>query len=113
MSISQKKRLRRSFNLTVFNRDKYQCVMCGKKGNELTLDAHHITDRNLMPNGGYVAQNGITLCKTSEDLSCHMKAEMFHATGKTYPGFSPEELYNKIQSSFEKACKSCQAMKLD
>jgi hypothetical protein len=26
------------------------------------LEAHHITNRNEMPNGGYVVENGITLC---------------------------------------------------
>lgn len=31
---------------------------------ERDLDAHHITDRNEMPNGGYVPENGISLCKT-------------------------------------------------
>jgi hypothetical protein len=54
--------------------------------------------RNDMPNGGYVAENGISLC-----ASCHLLAEIFHDTGTAYPGFSPDELYAKIDSSLEKA----------
>lgn len=83
--------------------------MCGKTE---PLDAHHITDRNLMPNGGYVKENGITLCSGDDDnelyykKSCHWKAEQFHIHGEAYPGFSPEELYKKIGSSLELAMKA-------
>lgn len=52
------------------------------------LDAHHITDRNVMPNGGYVPENGIALC-----APCHELAERFHATGSAHPGYSPADLY--------------------
>ena len=65
------------------------------------LDAHHITDRHEFPNGGYVLQNGISVCD-----DCHMKAEQFHSTGTPYPGFAPEELYIKIGSSFVEAYKA-------
>lgn len=65
------------------------------------MDAHHITDRNEMPNGGYVKENGITLCKEK----CHMKAEKFHMTGgkEWEDGFHPDDLYEKIDSSKGKA----------
>ena len=76
--------------------------MCGKKG---SLDAHHITDRNEMPNGGYVPENGITLCIADDDDSCHFKAEVWHRSGKTafFPGYKPDDLYALIDSSYEKA----------
>ena len=61
-------------------------------GTEETLDAHHITDRNLMPNGGYTLANGISLCPP-----CHEKAEVFHSTGTALPGFSPDDLYRIIR----------------
>lgn len=61
-------------------------------------DAHHITDRALMPNGGYVQENGITLCP-----ECHRKAETFHETGTALPGWSPDDLYRKVGSSREEA----------
>ena len=48
-----------------------------------------------MPNGGYVAENGITLC----DDGCHVLAEVFHQTGLPHPGYSPDELYARIGSS--------------
>ena len=45
---------------TVFVRDGYACRTCGfastPRRAEDELDAHHITDRNEMPNGGYVAE---------------------------------------------------------
>ena len=72
--------------------------MCGVLNKENTHDAHHITDRSLMPGGGYVKENGITLCP-----SCHEQAEIFHSTGEEISGWTPAELYKKINSSYEKA----------
>ncbi len=63
------------------------------------LDAHHITDRNAMPNGGYVKENGIALC----DDGCHRLAEVYHQTGTSHPDFSPADLYRKIGSTFDEA----------
>ena len=63
------------------------------------LDAHHITDRNELPNGGCVAENGISLCETG----CHLLAEVFHRTGTAHPGFSPADLYERIGSSRDAA----------
>lgn len=92
-----KKEIRAKFRASVFTRDKNQCVMCGAKGE---LDAHHITDRNEMPNGGYILENGISLCP-----KCHLKAEQYHISGgkKWEEGFHPNELYKKINSSYELA----------
>jgi hypothetical protein len=100
----------------VFRRDGYRCVACGRPGHDrqggeehaayhrpgvelVPLDAHHITDRHDMPNGGYVAENGITLC----DEGCHRRAELFHQVGEAEPGFTPEDLYRLIGSSFVEA----------
>ena len=54
-----------------------------------------------MPNGGYVLENGASLC-----AECHKKAEQFHETGTSFPGYSPEELYAAIDSSHEKAVEA-------
>lgn len=53
-----------------------------------------------MPNGGYIPENGITLCK-----ECHQKAEVFHSSGKVKweEGYHPDDLYRLINSSYEKA----------
>lgn len=51
-----------------------------------------------MPNGGYVKENGVSLCE-----KCHEKAEAFHRGEQPEPGFSPPELYVKIGSSHEAA----------
>lgn len=89
-----KKELRKNFNHEVFTRDNYKCRMCGKPA----VDAHHIIDRHEIPNGGYVKENGISLCG-----DCHELAEHFHAFGEAYPGYSQKDLFNKIGSSPEKA----------
>lgn len=102
-----KKMVREHFRESVFKRDRNACVMCGARN--LPLDAHHITDRNLMPNGGYVKENGITLCDSA--TGCHNKAECYHRGEQVAPGFMPEELYKKIGSSYEKAVEASKKLK--
>lgn len=101
---SAKKKIRENFRDVVFKRDGFACRVCRER--EQPLDAHHITDRNLMPNGGYVLQNGISLCP-----DCHEKAEVFHSTGSAIPGFSPDDLYNHIGSSYDQAVKASERFK--
>lgn len=100
-----KKQVRELFRNAVFERDKYMCKICGEKS--LPLDAHHITDRSEMPNGGYVQENGIALCP-----ACHLNAEQYHISQKQdfITGYHPEELYIKINSSFEKAWESSEKL---
>lgn len=86
---AKKRQIRAKFREDVFSRDDHKCKIC-QSTNE--LDAHHIVDRNDMPDGGYIKSNGITLCK-----DCHWKAEQFHRTGVALPGFSPEDLLERIK----------------
>jgi len=65
-----------------------------------------VTDRNIMPNGGYVPQNGISLCP-----QCHEWAEEFHSTGTARFGFSPEDLYKLIGSSYDQAVRAAERLK--
>lgn len=92
-----KKEIRNEFRNSVFKRDNFTCKVCGVKRNIDDLDAHHITDRSEMPNGGYVKENGITVCKKD----CHFKVEWFHITeGEEWnEGLHPNDLYNIIGSS--------------
>jgi len=107
-----KKTLRKEFRLSVFTRDQHKCRGCGRQGYDhndaqevarvaaggavlCELDAHHITTRDEMPAGGYVKENGISLCP-----ECHLKAEVPHAANIE---FSPETLYRSIGSSKESA----------
>lgn len=103
-----KKEIRELFRSVVFRRDKYTCVKCGLKATPQTaeeiLDAHHITNRNDMPNGGYVLQNGISLCK----VKCHLLAEEDLQNVQKRPGFSRDDLYRAIKSSFDEALKASQ-----
>jgi hypothetical protein len=61
------------------------------------LDIHHITDRKEMPNGGYVPENGIALCRDGFGMDCHAKAEL------GFQKYMPSDLYRIIRSSKEKA----------
>ena len=107
---SNKKFVREAFRNAVFKRDKYKCVKCPFQSSAEKcrddLDAHHIQNRTLMPQQGYVEENGVTLCK-----ECHEKAEAFHSTGTAIPGYSVEELFLVIGSSLEKATKACERLK--
>ena len=98
----RKKQIRQSFRNAVFARDGFACRGCGQRSSperaEDELDAHHITDRNEMPNGGYVVENGIALCAV-----CHTQAEAFHCGDPVPPGFRPADLYALIGSSEEAA----------
>ncbi len=108
--MSNKKEVRRKFREVCLKRDKLVCVMCGLKAKsfeeaEEIFDVHHVTDRSLLPNGGYVKENGISLCE-----ECHKKAEEFHSTGVAHPGYAPDDLYKKINSSYEKAVEASQRL---
>lgn len=97
--MNNKKLIRENFRNAVFTRDNFTCAFCNETKN---LDAHHITDRDEMPNGGYVIENGITLCEEH-----HKLAEIYHSSGKIQAiyGFHPDDLYQKIGSSYELAYK--------
>jgi len=116
---NNKKLARRKFKDDTFDRDGYCCAWCGAgpfDNPDSDFDAHHITDRNEMPNGGYVMENGITLCKIGEDgeeaSSCHMKAEKFHITGGEFweDKMHPDDLYILIGSSKELAIEASEKL---
>lgn len=101
--MNEKKAIRAKFRHDVFVRDKYCCRCCGKQGydrqgtpesNKVPLDAHHICDRHIIENGGYVKENGISVCDT-----CHLQAEAYWQTGTALEGFLPDDLYKLIGSS--------------
>ncbi len=94
----KKKQIRENFRNEVFSRDENKCRTCGAEN--VRLDAHHITDRNEMPNGGYVKENGISLCD-----DCHIKAEVWHISNKENfeDGYHPNDLYLLINSNYDLA----------
>lgn len=118
--MSKKKEIRKKFREDTFERDGYCCKLCSNgpvyEFPETVFDAHHIVDRHEMPGGGYVKENGITLCKYDEngleENSCHMKAEKFHITGgqEWTEGMHPDDLYKLIGSSKEKAIEASEKL---
>jgi len=57
---------RDEFREAVFARSEGKCSHCGAPA----VDAHHILERRLFPDGGYYLNNGAALCGT-----CHLRAE--------------------------------------
>lgn len=104
--MKRKKRIRQDFRDQVFERDDYKCRVCDAENCE--LDAHHIVDRNDMPNGGYVVENGITLCE-----ECHKKAELFHeTTGEEWnEGMHPLDFYKMIGVTYLQAEQASERLK--
>lgn len=103
MEKSKLKKLRTSFKELVFLREKNVCAFC----DHAAVDAHHITDRHLMPNDGYSIKNGIALCSYH-----HILVEQFNVTkGKWwFSGYGPNDLYEKIASSYEEAFRECRKL---
>ncbi len=66
MEMSEKLLSRDDFRNAVFKRDGHKCVACGQPA----VDAHHIVERRLWPDGGYYVSNGASVCGP-----CHIKAE--------------------------------------
>lgn len=108
MKKQDKKLQRELFRIEVFSRDGLKCRICGRPKGVIKLDAHHITDRHEMPNGGYVKENGISLCEQH-----HVDAEVFHMfQGKKWHlDMHPNDLYKLINSSYEEAVKASEKLK--
>lgn len=96
---------RDNFRESVFKRDNYRCVFCGKTAEETPegrLDAHHILERRLWPDGGYYLNNGATVCE-SDHLRCEQTVisvdEVREAAGIEKkiipPHFYDDHLYDK------------------
>ena len=63
---------RDQFREGVFARDNHKCIFCGKTAAETPegkLDAHHVLERRLWPDGGYYLDNGATVCE-EHHLAC-------------------------------------------
>lgn len=99
------KRWRKEFNSLCLERDGNKCVFCDETSE---LDVHHITDRHDMPNGGYSPTNGITVCHEH-----HLMCEEWHSSGheRFIPGYHPNDLYDKIKSSYDIAYSDCENLK--
>ena len=85
----QRKLLTRDeFRNAVFGRDRHVCVFCSKPA----VDAHHILERRLWPDGGYYLENGAAVC-AEHHLRCESTeisvAEVRRACGLTIPFLPP------------------------
>ena len=104
MSAPDKRELRRQFRDQALARDGHRCRATGRTD---ALEVHHITDRAVMPAGGYVLENAITL-----NADVHAEAERFHISGGTdwAEGLHPDDLYALIGSSRDAALQASWAL---
>lgn len=83
---------RDQFREGVFARDGYKCVFCDQPA----VDAHHILERRLWPDGGYYLENGASVCE-EHHLACERTLisveEVRHAAGITKI-ITPPHLYD-------------------
>lgn len=73
---------RDEFRTRVFARDGNKCVFCTKPA----VDAHHVLERRLWPDGGYYLDNGASVCE-EHHMQCEMTTisveDVRHACGIT------------------------------
>ena len=89
---------RPQFREGVFYRDDRKCVFCG----EPAVDAHHILERRLWPDGGYYLENGASVCEYHH-LMCERTTisveDVRHACGITKiwvpPHLYDDHIYDK------------------
>jgi hypothetical protein len=96
---------RDNFREGVFLRDGHKCVFCGitaAQTPEGKLDAHHILERRLWPDGGYYLENGATVCELHHLLcekTFYSVEDVRQAAGITKivvpPHFYPDHQYDK------------------
>jgi len=89
---------RDDFREGVFARDNHRCVFCEKAA----VDAHHIIERRLWPDGGYYMDNGASVCE-EHHLACERTdisvEDVRHACGITKiivpPHLYDDHVYDK------------------
>lgn len=83
---------RDAFREGVFARDNHKCVVCGAPA----VDAHHILERRLFPDGGYYLSNGASVC-AEHHMACEMttiSVEQIREYAKIKKPVLPPHLYD-------------------
>ncbi len=98
MSTEFKLLTRDEFRVRVFARDGQRCLVC----REPAVDAHHLFERKLWPDGGYYLENGASVCEVHHleaeqtTLSCEQLRELAGITRfPTPPHLYPDQKYDK------------------
>jgi hypothetical protein len=86
---------RDNFRNSVFERDKYKCVVCSKPA----VDAHHIIERRLFSDGGYYIDNGASLCEEHhiEAEKTTLSCDDIRQKAKIISIVLPEHLYSDYE----------------
>jgi len=81
------------FKKSVFKRDKYCCMICGKTGRKAKLNAHHLNSFNKYPEQSLDIDNGITLCQYHH-RKFHNKYGYGNNTKEQFDKFNLEKIEN-------------------
>lgn len=89
---------REEFKEAVFKRDGNKCIMCKLP----SVDAHHLLERKLFPDGGYYLNNGVSLCSEHhlEAEKCDITVEELRTAAGIKeivlpPDLKPDVVYDK------------------
>jgi hypothetical protein len=89
---------REGFLEQVMRRHAGKCAFC----THLAIDAHHILDRKLFPDGGYYLNNGAAVCEAhhwlceTTEFTVEQVREAAKITVKVLPpGFDANKVYDK------------------
>lgn len=77
----------------VYERDNYNCQICGQEGNGHNLNAHHLDGYNWYKEGRTDINNGITLCK-----ECHKEFHRLYGKGNN----TKEQFEEYLKKYFKK-----------
>ncbi|WP_087865239.1 RNA ligase family protein [Comamonas thiooxydans] len=89
---------RDKFRDSVFERDANKCVFCAQPA----VDAHHILERRLWPDGGYYLNNGASVCE-KHHIECEQTTLSVEAVREACgikhpllpPHLYPDHIYDK------------------
>lgn len=87
----------------IFERDNYTCQSCGRTGNKVYLNAHHVLPFAEYPEARLVLNNGITLCKL-----CHELVTQENRIGHPFRGNKYVKAKKDKPNKQETACKEAQ-----
>jgi hypothetical protein len=98
---------RDDFRAAVFARDGHVCVVC--RDSESALDAHHIIERRLFPDGGYYVDNGATVCEEHHLLAEQtvLSCDELRARCGIKTVVLPPHLYDDNDFAYDKWGKPC------
>lgn len=87
----------KEWRMKIFERDNYTCQVCGFKGNNGYITAHHIKNFAYYLKLRFEVSNGITLCKTCHSLTDNYKGKS--KKGNQQPSLQSKKVQRLLENS--------------